>query len=591
LVDINNISLEKTILFQKKINALIHDNSLSFEELCGKLIDSWSKNDFSILKTEILGGNKLLILYIIYSNSPLVSEGVFIEQKLAITYFEYEKDFMFYYDSEQNNPWYEVESISPMSREMLINVFHKKKKLTKIFLHNTDIGNRNLRSKEIQANILESTAPGLADHSFFPSRIEGYVAGNSNSQRRYLGFQYGKISDYGTKRILFADFQVWLTEIRRELNIKTDSSSLNRILNRFSQKVDAPLNSTPICILLDLDDDLLDIYSFGEAKQEFEFDDLCTVITANKFSLKINSIDFFFEIKYDSKFNKYLISCQELDEITNCSDEKAPSLIGYLNATQSFRIILQGNKYVYAFKSFFKPGLNLISKKKDLDLRQILNPFDCIRNIKSEKGSSILPTDGNIWNKDSLFGLIANRAIGYGSAELEANFTFDYMLCDDLEDEIADFICLDTVNKRIVLIHAKAGNSKLSASSFQEVCGQATKNLDYLIPFFSREPESNLKKWNKKWSINTIGTANRIIIGNCTSITFWNKYKELISNPSIVREVWLFVGNVLDVKKLNQELSKIKIENVNPETIQLIYILRSAWSSISSVNAQLKIFC
>jgi hypothetical protein len=71
----------------------------------------------------------------------------------------------------------------------------------------------------------------------------------------------------------------------------------------------------------------------------------------------------------------------------------------------------------------------------------------------------------------------------------------------------------------------------------------------------------------EKWSINTIETANRIIIGNCTSITFWNKYKEFISNPSTVREVWMFVGNVLDVKKLNQELSKIKIENVNPETI------------------------
>jgi hypothetical protein len=51
-------------------------------------------------------------------------------------------------------------------------------------------------------------------------------------------------------------------------------------------------------------------------------------------------------------------------------------------------------------------------------------------------------------------------AIGYGSAELEANFTFHYMLCYDMEDEIADFICLDTVNKRIVLIHAKAGNKQ-----------------------------------------------------------------------------------------------------------------------------------
>jgi hypothetical protein len=226
-----------------------------------------------------------------------------------------------------------------------------------------------------------------------------------------------------------------------------------------------------------------------------------------------------------------------------------------------------------------------------LDLRQILNPIECVTNTKSEKGNSTMSADGKIWHKDSLFGMIARLGKGYNSVPLESLFTFDYIVCDDLEDEIADFICLDTNTNKIVMIHAKAGKSKLSASAFQEVCSQATKNLDYLIPFFSREPELNIKKWGKKWSISTVGTADRIIKGNCTAKSFWNKYKEIISNPQSTREVWLFVGNLFEINKLQAELNKNDIEKVAPEAVQLIYLLRSTWSSVSSVNAALKIYC
>ncbi len=590
LVDVNNIDLLKAILFQKKINVLQHDNSMMFDEFCSLILSTWSKYDYSILKTET-HGNKFLVLYIIYSNSPIVKEGIFIEQRLAVTYFQLEKDVIFYYDSDQNHPWYGVDCVEPLSREQLFNVFKDNKRLTKVHLQNTDIGNISLRAKDLHANSFATSAPGLADHSFFPSRLEGYVNKGASTQRRYLGLQYGKISDLNTSRIDYTEFQVWLDDLRKELGISVGTSDLSRVLNRFSQKVSPPINTEPTSILLDLDDDVLESYGYGENRDNLEFDDLCADIAGGTFTLTVNAEDFTFHITYDSKRKCYLLKCPELEKAIECSEEKSPSLIGYLNSNQSFRLILNGNKHVYAYRSFFMPGLNLLSKRGDLDLRQILNPIDCITKCKSEKGKTTLCTNGKIWHKDTLFGIIAREGKGYGSSDLEALFDFDYIMCDDLQDEIADFICLDTVKNRVVMIHAKAGDSKLSASVFHDVCSQATKNLDYMIPFFTKKPDSNLKKWGKKWEIATVGTADRIIKGGCTPNGFWNKYTQLMSNPKTKREVWLFVGNLLDTATLQKELSKTKIEDVKPHVIQLIYLLRSTWSSVSSVNAQLKIFC
>ena len=175
--------------------------------------------------------------------------------------------------------------------------------------------------------------------------------------------------------------------------------------------------------------------------------------------------------------------------------------------------------------------------------------------------------------------------------KLESNFSFDFMICDDLCNEIADFIALDTINNRVVLIHAKTGDSKLSATAFQEVCGQATKNLDYLTPYYQTEPTSNIKRWGQDWSLVKVGKVNRVVLGGIKPKDFWSKYVSLISDPSVSREVWIIVGNTFDYKTFEKEINKTKIENVRPEVIQLVYLLRSTWNNISSVGAQLKIFC
>jgi hypothetical protein len=61
----------------------------------------------------------------------------------------------------------------------------------------------------------------------------------------------------------------------------------------------------------------------------------------------------------------------------------------------------------------------------------------------------------------------------------------EILVCNDVgAPEIADFFALSETTKKIVMIHAKKASegSKLSASSFHEVCSQAVRYLGFFNP-------------------------------------------------------------------------------------------------------------
>jgi hypothetical protein len=485
-----------------------------------------------------------------------------------------------------------MENLKPVSREFLVRLFKDKRSINKVFLMNTDIGANNVRNKELQSGAVEYTAPGLSDYSYFPARIEGNITHNGAFSKRYIGFQNGRVTDFTNSRIEFDAFIQWIDDIHQGVLTATTYNKIDGFLNRFSEKVDPPLNPTATSILLDIDNEILYKYGFGENKIDIKLEDYCAVISKGQFSLTFNNDLIPVEINYDSRIEKFILTSSELTEkIQNLHDDE-PTLLAFLNSTQSFRLVLEGNQYVYAHKNFFKPSLNLTSKKLNLDVNQLFHVYPAISSIKSEKGNATLKIQANLWHKDTLFGLIARQGKGYLDNSLENEFNLEYLLCDDLLSEIGDFIGLDTKQRRVVFIHAKAKKSKISATNFTEICGQATKNLDYLTPYYQRTPKQNIDKWKQPWAVSPIGTiTNRVITQNATTKQFWDKYVQLISDPSTKREVWLIVGNMFDHNAFKNELRKSDVANIKSEVIQLIYLIRSTWNSISQVGAQLKILC
>ncbi|WP_099369675.1 DEAD/DEAH box helicase [Sphingobacterium sp. 1.A.5] len=592
LVDVTNINLKESILFQKKINAYIHDGTVDFEELCSYLFEEWESRDYHILKHQSIDSDTLLVLYIKYENSPLVKNGVFIEQTLALTFLKIKGNYIYFYDSIQSSPMRQLDNLKPLNREYLIKLFKDKRAVNKIFLMNTDIGSNNIRNKELQAGAIEYTAPGLSDYSYFPARIEGSISDSQgNYAKRYVGFQNGRITDFTNARIEYDEFIEWINGIHQEINTNTTNNKINSFMGRFSEKVDAPLNPTPTSILLDIDDEIIYRYGYEDSKKDVVIEDYCALITNNEFVVEINNEEFAFTIVYDSNLERFYLSCTDINDKIQPLNPNEQNLLSYINNNQCFRLVLEGNKYIYAHKNFFTPSLNINSKKQNLDINQLFNPYSCISTIRSEKGHSKLKISNNLWNKNTLFGLIARQAKGYDK-KLESEFNFDYLLCDDLGSEIGDFIGLDIKNKRVVFIHAKAKKSKLSASNFTEVCGQATKNLDFLTPYYQRVPKQNIDKWKNPWSLKNVGQINnRVITNNATPQQFWNLYMKLISDPTTSREVWLMVGNMFDINTFKKELNKKDISKVKSEAIQLIYLIRSTWNSVSQVGAKLKIYC
>ncbi|MDV3460182.1 hypothetical protein CMU57_06290 [Elizabethkingia anophelis] len=594
LVDVNNLNLKDSILFQKKINIYLQDGTLKFDQLCSFLIEEWESRDYHVLKSQIISPDIFLILYIKYENSPLVKSGVFIEQTLAITFLKVKGNYIYYYDSMQSSPMRQLENLKPISRENLVKLFKDKRSVSKVFLMNTDIGGNNIRNKELQAEAMEYTSPGLSDYSYFPARIEGNISDSKgNYAKRYVGFQNGRITDFTNTRIEFEEFSAWIELIHQELHIKTTNNKLDGFMGRFSEKVDAPSNPKPTSILLDIDTEIIYRHGYGDDKDELIVEDYCALInTNNEFVIEINNEEFLFTINYESKIEKFILYCSDFNEKIVPINESEQTLLSYLNGNQSFRLVLEGNQHVYAHKNFFKPSLNITSKKLNLDINQLFNPYNSISKISSEKGNKNLKVSSNLWHKNTLFGLIARQGNGYQDNTLADEFNFEYLLCDDLGSEIGDFIGLDTVNKRVVFIHAKAKKSKVSASNFTEICGQATKNLDFLTPYYQRTPSQNIKKWKEAWTLKDVGqVTNRIITGNATAQEFWRKYIELISDPTTSREVWLVVGNMFDYNSFQKELKKRDISKIKSEAIQLIYLIRSTWNSVSQVGAKLKIYC
>jgi hypothetical protein len=200
-----------------------------------------------------------------------------------------------------------------------------------------------------------------------------------------------------------------------------------------------------------------------------------------------------------------------------------------------------------------------------------------------------------------MFGFILSQIKNRNG--LFANYNFSSIMCDDLEKEIADFIAIDSISKKIVLIHIKNNKSVgSSASAFQDVCGQAQKNIHYLISNDienKQNIEDHIKRWDTTWnntkkyedatgkSIEVKFECKRRCKGRLKGNGFWESYKNILKSPDVSKEVWLITKS-LSRQKLVSELNKEKPEeHIN----QLLWILYGTQEVLGEVGADLKVIC
>jgi len=548
-------------------------------------------NDIIIQSYTDMDKSISLIIYSKYNNSTILNDESFIEVKLGLCYFGIHDKYLFFYDTNNKIP----SSILSLSKHLDSNSLHvmfgQESEFTEITLKNGVISHNNVHRQVINSRDLKEIAPNITDKYNFCTTITGRVHELGKKRRRYVGFTNSRISD-NSSHVIFKEYLEWIETISQLLN--TGQNHQDAFFNRYAPNIEAPEDPTPIRLLLDLNE--LEDNIVNQRDEVIHIENLFYKIENGRFDLIIDNqtlpvsveyIDNKYNFKFiDStnnkkyKFNKEIIT----DEYSvRCND----TLIKFLNQYQFFQIITLDVKHIYYKKRFYRSEI----PADDNRLKTIFDEYSLVddKKINSEKGD--LDSVSNNWTDDSLFYLVASLGedideTNKDSFLKQSLMKMDYLICTDLQKEIADFIGINEAEKQVYFIHCKAAKGEYSASKFHDVCAQIMKNLDYVHPLSTRKPK-DLEMWNGEWKIKNV-TTNRIIKGNLRSEEVWDKLKEIQIDPNSTTNVWALTGKMFSLE--TYETQKSLGIGQYPEVIQLDYLLMNTLAATQSVGAKFRVF-
>lgn len=241
-----------------------------------------------------------------------------------------------------------------------------------------------------------------------------------------------------------------------------------------------------------------------------------------------------------------------------------------------FSVCFDDPKYMYYQGTCFedKSGISEVDS-----ILKIFHPQDKFNIVLSEKGEF---TSNSInFSSRSMFGLVE-----------KLHKDDDYIFCDDLGDEWADHITLNGAKSEICFIHSKHGEVTKSATKFQDVVGQAIKNLGNMFFDASDLIRKHDKTFSKTYNahkgpqtkINRIrrGNADRLEDFLVNFLQTYNLRRKCILSCSFVSK-----------EEIAGEFKKIKdgSGSVAGNIIQLMWIVSSFAHACREMNVEPIIYC
>lgn len=509
------------------------------------------------------------------------------------------KFYLIFYNSRGYAfPFEEFEEVvNNIAIESMYNLFPKDTEFNNLKLNSIGVSNTGIYSRALEGLKIENFNTNINERLSYCKNIRGKIGDRDNRRNRYLGVTSSRINDF--ERVSLTGYINWSNKIIREINLNNKNDFFDRFSSVYIPEKDNYMNSNSI---------LIDLSSICEGDVVVtKKDKIITSIGSISCDCKDNKFDFIFnsekingEIERTNKKTTVvykLIIPQFSQYKLEFSNGRKMTLIDYINKEKSFKIFFNNEGVIYSEDTFFKPRLNFKGVELDsLDIGRRIIAVDGLETCKDEKFGS-RPTVDYLeeWQIDSIFGFLVDNI--KNQKGVFSKETFTYLVCDDLQKEIADFIAIDEKRNKIVLIHCKNKTGGVSASSFQDVCGQAQKNISYLIKNnidVVQDIQTHIELWNSKWSnskkygskkVNI--NCERMILGKLTGKEFWEKYKKILKSSDSKVEVWLFT-NGLSRSKLESELKKSKPqEQIN----QLMWILYGTQEVLGEVGASLKVYC
>jgi hypothetical protein len=251
--------------------------------------------------------------------------------------------------------------------------------------------------------------------------------------------------------------------------------------------------------------------------------------------------------------------------------DMSTKLITYINSHKCFYVGFEDVQYIYLGNELHKDGNILNSIESILS---IFNGVPEMNDVKSEKGTpSATDTE---FGEDTVFHVVE---------EIFRRETANHIICDDMGYECADHIALSP--NRISFIHSKAkGKTSLSASAFQEVIGQALKNIGN-IRYMNVDDKVN------HWRGAYFSGTNINVCRKGDLETFAEEYYRVATAPNGIKEVCLAVDFVskTEIRRAFEILRDGGTLRQKHAVSQMVWLLNAFISSCKDADLQCRIFC
>ena len=251
------------------------------------------------------------------------------------------------------------------------------------------------------------------------------------------------------------------------------------------------------------------------------------------------------------------------------SDGDSESLIDYININSPFVVYFDQYEYRYTNRRLFK----------DNALLGNLEQFTSVFDIKPRLATGCTTSEkGGFSNTHTVF----DPSSEFAFVEAEYMREYDEFICDDLGKEWADHIGI--VDGRVSFFLSKYHDSHFSATSFQDVVGQALKNLGNMKPD-AVVLESRHDDWNKNYNAEHANTQiPRLRKGASVRVAI-DHWKKAILNPNLRRDMYLIV-NFIAKNHLVDNLRRLQAGELFGERKQTVQILWLVSSLISQCHEQ-----
>lgn len=459
---------------------------------------------------------------------------------------------------------------------------------TQMRMGNMSLSQHALRNKSYESDDLSQSMPmySAGRHILKTTRIQ------NNDEAVTLGLSTARVSKIGSERKTIDSLCKWAANIINGIQHPYDVSA--SLMGHFATPVrwkDHMADLVPAYLLIDFHE-LMNHMQSENMFLEYRYKDVAFTIESERFfnhahkrlsgcktlTKKTVPQEYLCDESWDllsvilQKTGIRLKGTGRLDNLYLVrEDGSSVKLFTYITSFRCFFVGFEDVQFIYQGNQLHKDG-NILN-----DIESILSVFKGIpdmNNVKSEKGHPI--AQDIRFPHDSVFDVIENTFQGEAAS---------HIICDDMGFECADHIILS--DNKISFVHSKAkGEPSLSASAFQEVVGQALKNIGNMRYM---DVGSKVNSWRGKHFPNT--NINVCRVGNLD--TFEATYEQILLAPNGIKEVCLAIDFVSksELRSAFEALRDGRPLRHKHAVSQMIWLLIAFISSCKDADMQCRILC